>query len=147
MGFEFSYPPEITIEEADLRGDAIQGSLINPAEFNYAVTAKFNDTELVYIASSVNVNPEYLPINPQATADALKAENETDSESALGLEISAAVLDKNEAYRVESKENERLVFFLLSKGKDDTSEISISVIVEESRAQTINQIINSFKFL
>ncbi len=147
LGFEFSYPPDVTIEEADLRGDSISGSLISPAEFTYAVSAKFNDTELVYIASSVNVQSDYLPVDPKAAAEALKAENEVDGEDGLQMTIVETVLDKGKAYKVESTNNPLLVYFVLSGGKDETSEISISVIAEKTRAQTVEQIINSFKFL
>lgn len=143
LGFQFSYPPDVTLEEGDLRGEAIQGSLISPAEFTYFVTAKFNNTELVYIASSVNVQGDYLPVNPKTAADALKAENET----GLGMVVTQTTLSGKTAYRVESTENPLLVFFVLSVGKDFTSETSISVIAEKSRAQTVNQIIGSFKFL
>ncbi len=147
LGFEFSYPPDVTIEEADLRGDSISGSLISPAEFTYAVSAKFNDTELVYIASSVNVQSDYLPVDPKAAAEALKAENEVDGEEGLPMTIVETNLDENKAYKVESINNPLLVYFVLSNGKDETSEISISVIAEKTRAQTVEQIIRSFKFL
>ncbi|OGD83890.1 hypothetical protein A3A54_01945 [Candidatus Curtissbacteria bacterium RIFCSPLOWO2_01_FULL_39_62] len=147
LGFEFSYPPDVTIEEADLRGDSISGSLISPAEFTYAVSAKFNDTELVYIASSVNVQSDYLPVDPKAAAEALKAENEVDGEDGLQMTIVETALGENKAYKVESTNNPLLVYFVLSSGKDETSEISISTIAEKTRAQTVEQIIRSFKFL
>jgi len=147
LGFEFSYPPDVTIEETDLRGDSIQGSLISPAEFTYAVSAKFNDTELVYIASSVNVQSGYLPVDPKAAAEALKAENEIDGEEGLQMTIVETALGESKAYKVESTNNPLLVYFVLSNGKDETSEISISVIAEKTRAQTVEQIIRSFKFL
>ena len=147
LGFEFSYPPDVTIEEADLRGDSISGSLISPAEFTYAVSAKFNDTELVYIASSVNVQSDYLPVDPKAAAEALKAENEVDGDEGLQMTIVETNLGENKAYKVESTNNPLLIYFVLSYGKDETSEISISTIAEKTRAQTVEQIINSFKFL
>ena len=147
LGFEFSYPPDVTIEEADLRGDSISGSLISPAEFTYAVSAKFNDTELVYIASSVNVQSDYLPVDPKAAAEALKAENEVDGDEGLQMTIVETNLGENKAYKVESTNNPLLIYFVLSYGKDETSEISISTIADKTRAQTVEQIINSFKFL
>lgn len=147
LGFEFSYPPNATLEEGDLRGDAIEGSLISPAEFTYSVTLKINDSELFYIASSVNVSTEFLPVDPKASADALKAENDADPDAGIRMTVSEISLDGGKAYRVDSIDDERLVFFLLSKGKDDTSQISISTIAEKNSSQTVNQIIGSFKFL
>jgi len=148
LGFEFSHPPDITIDDDDLRGDQIQGSLISPAEYTYYVSVNFNDNELIYIASSVNISdPTFLPVDPKTAADALKSENESDDGTGVNMNITTETLGENNAYRVESIDNELLVFFLFAKGNNDASEITISVIAERSRAQTVDQIIKSFKFL
>ena len=89
----------------------------------------------------------YLPVDPKAAAEALKAENEIDGEDGLQMTITETILDKNKAYTVESTNDPMLVYFVLSSGKDETSEISISVIADKTRALSVEQIINSFKFL
>lgn len=142
LGFEFQYPPEITLSEEDLLGEAIENAFLKPAEYDYAVTLSFTESAYVVIASSVNVREEYKPVDTLKTAQ--------DLSSSLGetASISDTTLGGKKAHKVVSTQDPVLVFFVLAPGKNtDSSEISISAVAEKDKEAVINQILGSFKFL
>jgi hypothetical protein len=141
LGFTFQYPPGVTLEESDIRGENIEDAFISEAEFNYGVTIKLTDLEFVIFASSVNVLEENLPVDPQRRASDLLASSESD------LTVSEVDFAQGTAYRVDTQDSPILLYFIFSYGKDEVSEISISVTADSTSAQVIDQMIGSFQFL
>lgn len=141
LGFEFRYPDDATLEEGDLRGTEIDQSFIHTAEFTYGVTVKFTDDTFVAVSSSVNVLDEHKPIDPKVNAQGIKDNSEAK------VEIVETQLGGKKAYKIEPQDEQVLLYFITGFGKNENSEITISVFADNSFEQTVNQIISSFKFL
>lgn len=141
LGFRFQYPPNTTLEEDDIRDEAIVDSFISEAEFTYGVTLNLTDLEFIVFASSVNVYEESLPIDPEQRAKDLKEHSETK------LAITEVDFAGGSAYKTNTEDSPILLYFIFSFGKDSTSEISISVTADSTNEDLVDQIISSFEFL
>lgn len=141
LGFKISYPPTAALSEGDLRDEEIKTTNINPATYTYQVSILPTESELIHISSSVGVEVQYLPLNPQQTALDVK------DASPLTLDFTTVSFAGKTAYQLDSTNENILIRSIFSLGKDENSELVITVTANKSSESIINQILNTFQFL